>query len=502
MKTTVQLDCQAILANSAQPVHLAFQFTAPGHSGHRDHPIAFSVVLDRSGSMSGDPLASALPAAKTVVQNLRREDKFSLITFDDATEVVIPMGPVSSKQAVLDRIDGIQSGGSTNLTGGWMLGRDELRSTPAGTVRRQLLLTDGFLNIGITEPAQVTQVVTAGLERDGIRTSTLGFGNDYDEDLLGELARATGGSFYDANGAEKLPDIFRAELDGLQNIAVQNLRLRFKSLDFVDGIRSLGGYNDVTLPDGRHGFPVGDLTSEEERVAIFALAVLPIPLLTSTTTPAADLAGEVLTEVEILCDEITATGVSSHVERHTIRVRPTQSRDDIQLNENVLPWVSAQQAAEILNQALAKRDAGDVAGTKQILEAGIVKLRAYARDAQIADGLNLLASALVRLADTENYTRSRKVLRSGGASFSKISSSEHWSVNEATPTPSFKKPRRKTPLTPDVIDPAAGQPQTHSHVALHPTRLLFDHSLADGDRQSSGPRPHPSRPRKPPDAHQ
>jgi len=127
----------------------------------------------------------------------------------------------------------------------------------------------------------------------------------------------------------------------------------------------------------------------------------------------------------------------------------------------VLPWVSAQQAAETLNQALAKRDAGDVAGAKQILEAGIVKLRAYARDAQIADGLNLLASALVRLADTENYTRSRKVLRSEGASFSKMSSSEHWSVNEAMPTPSFKKPRRKTPLTPDAIDPAAGQPKTH-----------------------------------------
>ena len=41
MKTNVQLDYQAILANSAQPVYLAFQFTAPDHSGHRDHPIAF-----------------------------------------------------------------------------------------------------------------------------------------------------------------------------------------------------------------------------------------------------------------------------------------------------------------------------------------------------------------------------------------------------------------------------------------------------------------------------
>ena len=93
-----------------------------------------------------------------------------------------------------------------------------------------------------------------------------------------------------------------------------------------------------------------------------------------------------------------------------------------------------------------------------MLEAGIAKLRAYARDEQIADGLNLLASALLRLGDTENYTRSRKALRSEGASFCKMSSSEHWSVNEAMPTPSFKKPRPKTPPSPDVIDPTTGQP--------------------------------------------
>jgi Ca-activated chloride channel family protein len=129
--------------------------------------------------MSGDPLARALRAAKAVVQNLRREDKFSLITFDAAAEVVIPMGPVSSKQTVLEPIDRVQTGGSANLTGGWMggwmLGRDELRGTPVGTVRRQLLLTDGILNIGITEPAQVKQLVTDGRERDAIRTRTLGF---------------------------------------------------------------------------------------------------------------------------------------------------------------------------------------------------------------------------------------------------------------------------------------------------------------------------------------
>jgi hypothetical protein len=47
MRTTVQLDYQAIVANRAQPVHFAFQFTAPAHAGRRDHPHASLPKLRR-----------------------------------------------------------------------------------------------------------------------------------------------------------------------------------------------------------------------------------------------------------------------------------------------------------------------------------------------------------------------------------------------------------------------------------------------------------------------
>jgi hypothetical protein len=47
MKTTVQLDYQAIVANQAQPVHLAFQLTAPAHAGRRYHPHASLPKLRR-----------------------------------------------------------------------------------------------------------------------------------------------------------------------------------------------------------------------------------------------------------------------------------------------------------------------------------------------------------------------------------------------------------------------------------------------------------------------
>jgi Ca-activated chloride channel family protein len=69
MKTTVQLDYQAILANTARPVHLVLQFDAPAVLDQRTRPVAFTLVIDRSGSMEGAPLETAKRAAGTVIQN-------------------------------------------------------------------------------------------------------------------------------------------------------------------------------------------------------------------------------------------------------------------------------------------------------------------------------------------------------------------------------------------------------------------------------------------------
>jgi hypothetical protein len=72
MKTTVQLDYPAILANSAQPVHLAFPFTAPGPSGHRAHPIAFSVgVIELPNQLRGRSRPAVVRQPKTGEDRLR-----------------------------------------------------------------------------------------------------------------------------------------------------------------------------------------------------------------------------------------------------------------------------------------------------------------------------------------------------------------------------------------------------------------------------------------------
>ena len=460
MTPKLLLDYEAILANSPAPVHLVLQFTAPTISEKKSDPVAFAIVLDKSGSMEGAPIVNAKRAAQMVVRHLRKHDLFSLIVFDDNARAVVPLQEVANRQAVLKQIARIEADGSTNLTGGWMLAHDALKTAPAGTLRRALLLSDGALNVGIVDPVQVRAIVTGGLEHDQVRTSTLGFGEGYNEDLLAAIAQATNGTFHDANSADKLPGIFAAELGGLQRISVQNLRVRIKPLDFVERYASLGSFPSTTLPDGRQEFALGDLVSEEEAIAIFALEVMPIPLL-APGRPAASLEGEALVELEVLFDEISDEGVRSVTWKQTVRVRAVQDPADQKLNEEVLPWVSAQEAAKILENAVALRDKGDAAGAKKLIEEGIIRLRAYGNADKIADGLRLLETFLTKItAPADEYVSTRKHAFYSMSSYRRMHSKQHWTAGEAMPPPSFIKPppSGNPPFPADPTPPPADQP--------------------------------------------
>jgi len=127
MKIHLTLDYQTILRNEPRPVNLVAKLTAPKlETLGRPRSAAFAVVLDRSGSMSGKPLQLARKSCAAVVRNLRPNDYFSLVVFDDSAHVVIPLQKPLDRQAMEAAIAGISETGSTNLMAGWPLGRDEL----------------------------------------------------------------------------------------------------------------------------------------------------------------------------------------------------------------------------------------------------------------------------------------------------------------------------------------------------------------------------------------
>lgn len=453
MKTECHLDYETVLSGRAEVVHLALVFKAEKQASARQTPFAFGLVIDNSGSMAGKPLEYAKSAATMVLKHLRDDDRFGLVVFSDSARTVIPLQVASDKARLQAAIADIHDEGSTNLTAGWMLGRDEVAKAPADVPRKLLLLTDGHLNQGIVEPAQVRQIVGSGLEKERIRTSCLGFGNGYNEDLLDELSKAASGALHDAASPEKFPAIFRQELESLMALSAQNLRVRVRKLHYCSGIALLSDYPLVALPEGGIEIMVGDLVSEEQRVLVLALEVLPIPPL-ADGTPAASIDGEALLDVEIVYDELTETGITSKNEQRTIRLAAVQDPADVRVNAQAVHWVAEQEVGRTIAEAIAERDRGDIEAVQRRLKSTKERLERYGCAESTGEALENLNKFEEASADWDGRARKRS------RSFSNRSrKSSSYFEAEPLDDPSAQRTSPAPPPAPDKPDDQTNPPE-------------------------------------------
>ena len=146
-------------------------------------PQAIALVIDRSGSMQGRPLAEARRCAELVVSRLRPMDIVSVVQFDNRVQRLWPAVPLGDGDAVRGAIGSIHSGGNTNLHGGWLDGADSLAGVPGSGLKRVILLSDGCANEGLTDSAEIATQCAAWAAK-GVTTSTYGLGDNFNEDLM------------------------------------------------------------------------------------------------------------------------------------------------------------------------------------------------------------------------------------------------------------------------------------------------------------------------------
>ncbi|MCC6446698.1 MAG: VWA domain-containing protein [Armatimonadetes bacterium] len=188
-------------------------------------PLNLCLVIDRSGSMEGEPLDYVKRAAGHVVDLLEPTDVLSIVTFAEQVDVVMPARRVLNKSLIKDHIQRIQTGNTTNLYDGLVVGGQQVASIPSQTyLNRVLLLTDGEPTAGIRDFASIVGLV-AEQKVDGITVTALGFGPEYNEELMAGIARRSAGNYYHISRPELIPEVFRRELEMLLNITARNLRL-------------------------------------------------------------------------------------------------------------------------------------------------------------------------------------------------------------------------------------------------------------------------------------
>jgi len=263
----------ALLAGHANLVQLLVRIQAPDWPSDQRRPrppYGTSLVIDRSGSMRGTPLAEALRCAGFMIDRLDAGDQAALVIFDQDVEVLKPLTPLSERQALRQALGRAQVGGMTNLHGGWAAGAAELaRGEPALGLRRVILLSDGQANEGVVDPLQICADV-ARLAGQGVSTSTYGLGRDFNEALMVDMARAGCGSHYYAASADDLLESFSDEFELLANLWVKGLSLRLRLAEGVSA-RLLNDYLPVAGTGNAWSLP--DLAFGAEAWALLALTV-------------------------------------------------------------------------------------------------------------------------------------------------------------------------------------------------------------------------------------
>jgi hypothetical protein len=304
--------------------------------------------------MQGDKLNLAREGVDLAIARLRDADRAALVVYDDEVDTVQSLAAATPrlKASLRLALHGVDAGGSTYLSGGWIAGCHQVAEAApiasaeatATRIRRVILLTDGLANVGILDPGVLAR--HAGeLRRRGIATTTVGVGQDFDEGLLSAMAEAGGGNFQYVAGPDGLREFFTHELQELFSVAATGLAV---TLDLPAGLDAelVSAFPVETKGDALE-VAIGDLPAGDEIDLVFTLRagrgqvgdLLPVAVTACWTDPRADARRDISATLEPLqwAEEGTVTAMTADdlvLERAALQRAAAERRAGLELDRS------------------------------------------------------------------------------------------------------------------------------------------------------------------------
>lgn len=316
-------------------------------------PVNLALAIDVLGSMAGEKLEAARATAVAVAESLYPGDRLTVVAFSDRAELLLDACPMDTAGCTIAiaAIRELRTRGSTNLHGGWDLAVGHVAAAMAAQPRashRVLLITDGRANVGIHDTPSLARFAGDAF-RDGIITSAVGIGDDYDEGLLSAITEAGGGRVHDATTGPEIYDVILGELLEGRTALVERGILRIELPLHATKVEVVGPWSSEERA-GVVSVLVGSLHPEQVRRVVLRVFCLGGPAGGNFDFDASVHAQLPDGSAELRADADTNAAQPRHIERSLVALKAWQG-------------VAMRHAME-LNRAGRRQQARDYLGTE------------------------------------------------------------------------------------------------------------------------------------------
>ncbi len=264
--------------NEPTVIFSAIDITPDVKSITKSKVINVALAIDCSGSMAGEKFDNALKASAAIIRSLTSRDWISIIAFEKKVETIY-IGQLNDVSRLEEAINNINLGSETDLYGGLETAYDKLlKNYSPQTINHIVLLTDGQPTRGKKKEKDFLRLCDEIRQR-GVTVNALGIGDDYNEKLLTNISRQSGGLWYHVSDPNSLPGLFKEQVSVMQKTIIIKPQLHIKllpNIQLLDLFTVRPMLTKLSLPkpqDNQYSINLKDIVKDEEQNIVFRLKV-------------------------------------------------------------------------------------------------------------------------------------------------------------------------------------------------------------------------------------
>ena len=239
-------------------------------------PANLVFLVDVSGSMAEpDKLPLVKKTLRILTEQLRPQDKVTLITYASGEKLVLPPTSGKDKDTILRAVNALEAGGATSGERALRMAYEAAeKAYVKNGINRILLATDGDFNVGVAD-TEILKSMVAEKRKSGISLSTLGFGTDnYNEEMMEQIADAGDGNYSYIDSEKEAKKVLQHQLTSTLATVAQDVKIQVEFNPATVKEYRLVGYTNRTLRNedfNNDKVDAGDIGSGHSVTALYEI---------------------------------------------------------------------------------------------------------------------------------------------------------------------------------------------------------------------------------------